>query len=204
MKRWLRDLTLPDRIDVVVGDVQGAKVGLTSVVRKPRWTRLGLAAVDVGAVFLAGWWVFGDGPSGAVVIAGILTGWLHTAWEKARRIVLTDPVLVQAAVRAARALGTEVQPGRWRIDVPRAEVLGREFRRLHTIGTPRGSGNPDWEREQALLEAAIPELRAFMQPTLPGSGTEPFVAEPTTPGSSHEPGQPWPVLPPPSEGMSGR
>lgn len=201
----LRRLTLPDRVEIVVGDAQEARVGLISVVRRPRWIRLGLGAIDTGAVALAAWWLFWDGPAGIVVVAGILSGWLHTAWEKRKRLVLTDPVLVQAAVRAARALGREVQPGRWQIDVPQADSLGREFARLHTLRTSR-EGDADWTREQALLDAAIPELRAFMQPTLPGGGAalEPFVAEPSTPARNHEPGQPWPVLPPPVEGTPGQ
>lgn len=193
----LRTLTLPDRFDVVVGDVVVGRAGLVSVNRLPRLVRIGLWTGNLATIAAACWW-FLDGPSGVVVGASLLTALAHAAWERRKKVVLTDPVLAQAAVRAARALGREVQPGRWRIDAPGAQELGREFVRLHAMASPRGPGNPDLLREQAILDAAAPALRPFMQPTLaagrPLAALEGPDAEPPGEGVPHLPGAPWPVL----------
>lgn len=194
----LRRATLPDELEIVIGDVSVGRAGLVTANRLPRLVRLGLWAGNVTAVGMALWLIFGDGPTLAVVAATLLTTWGHTAWERRKKAVLTDPVLANAAVRAARALGRELRPGRWRISSPEAKELGRELVRLHGMRIAPGPGDYDQRREQALLDAAAPVLRAFMQSTLaagrPLAALEGADVEPPGQGVPHEPGAPWPVL----------
>ncbi len=159
---WLRLATLPDQLEVVIGDVVVGRSGLVSATRFPRWVRLGLMTGNLVVIGAGGWWLLGDGPLLVVVAAGLLSAWGHALWERRKKAVLTDPVLAQAAVRAARTLGAESQPGRWRIRGPQATELGRELIRLHAMRTPPGPGDYDQRREAALLNAAAPVLRPFI------------------------------------------
>jgi hypothetical protein len=200
---WLRLATLPDQLEVVIGDVVVGRSGLVSATRFPRWVRLGLMTGNLVVIGAGGWWLLGDGPLLVVVAAGLLSAWGHALWERRKKAVLTDPVLAQAAVRAARTLGAESQPGRWRIRGPQATELGRELIRLHAMRTPPGPGDYDQRREAALLNAAAPVLRPFMHRS--AAGGRPLAAldasdlEPAGEGVRHEPGAPWPLLSEPEE-----
>lgn len=188
-RRRGRRFPLPDRLEVVIGDRSAGGAPLVSFRFRSRPAGLfvlAASAVAAGAVV----WAFADGNEHwlvygvpfAVIVNAVVTG-------RSKRIALTDGVLGYAAARAAVALGRERRPGKWVIEGPDAAALGRELTRLHGWWTQTGHvAYGDSAREQALLAAAAPALRAFMRPT--AGELEPDAAEPI----SHRPGDPWPTL----------
>jgi hypothetical protein len=188
-RRGWRRFSLPDRLEVVIGDRSGGGAPLVSFRFRSRLARIALAAASAVVAGGLAWalaagmehWLAYGVPVVVIVNAAVSGG--------RRRIALTDAVLGHAAARAAVALGHQRRPGQWVIEGPEARALGRELARLHGWWTlPGHVAYGDGAREQALLAAAAPELRAFMRPT--AHELEPDTAQPI----SHRPGDPWPML----------
>ena len=174
-----------DRLDIVLQDFSAGGAGSVSVRFRSRWSVVAAVAALVGVVTFV-WWQLADDRSNLapwVLVVIVLTNLVRFA---SRKVLLTDPVLADAAARAAVALGTETKPGRWQIKGRDARSLGPELVRLHNWRTLTTSGSGYLQREQTLIAAAKPCLQPYLRPEV----------EPVRPEvRSYEPGQPWPVLP---------
>lgn len=119
-----------------------------------------------------------------------------------RDVRLADPVLADAALRAAAAEGREVRPGVWRIEGGRARELGTELQRLQEWRTP--GTMPLATRQEHLVAQAGGPLAGYLAAARNAAAEpgyvipEPFQPGqpwPTMPGGT--PTQPWPTMPPP-------
>lgn len=189
------------RLDELVFVLLPWRPGATFLVYRSGWSRVRQIVLAVAA---AGWYVgaFGLGVDTAFAMAvGAVLILVFVLGTKPRPIRLADRLLVEAVSRAALQLGTERKPGWWRIRGPVAGALGRDLRDLSRLPWPLPTGaDPAVAREEQVIAAAGPELRAFLQPILTAhEGYEPTSIEvESAQTGSDQASQQWPVLRPDS------
>jgi len=189
LAEWARQF---DRLSVSASDWPVPASDVT-IHYSPGWRRVllvaGLLLIGCGAI-----WALVVGNPVPVFLPIFFTVGLGVWGGGLDSLPLLEPLLAQAAVRAAETLGVKERSGHWRIDGEPARAVGPGLIKLNDLALARADqlGFARIERERQLIAAAPPEVRAYLRPILTAQAHRDEPLEVDT--SSHVEGDPWPTL----------